>query len=249
MSSCCLTGFEWSGTPVGKETKLANNDTYVTGTDKDVAVLLIHDIYGWTFNNTRLLADHFAKEIGATVYAPDFFGGDVIPPDTLSDPEKRAKFDVPAFVMGKNGKAHRWSEIEACAKSLKAELGFKKVGAVGYCYGGWAVFQLGKKSNPLVDAISTAHPSLLTKEEINDVGVPAQILAPEHDPVFVPEMKAYANETIPKLNVAYDYQYFPGVAHGFAIKCNDEGSDLDKKSLERAKNAVVGWFAHHLHIE
>ena len=82
-----------------------------------------------------------------------------------------------------------------------------------------------------MDAISTAHPSLLTKEEINDVGVPAQILAPEHDPVFVPEMKAYANETIPKLNVAYDYQYFPGVAHGFAIKCNDEGSDLHKKSL------------------
>ena len=74
------------------------------------------------------------------------FGGDVIPPDTLSDPEKRAKFDVPAFVMGKNGKANRWPEIEASAKSLKAELGFKKVGAVGYCYGGWAVFQLGKKS-------------------------------------------------------------------------------------------------------
>ena len=82
-----------------------------------------------------------------------------------------------------------------------------------------------------MDCISTAHPSLLTKEEIDDVGVPAQILAPEHDPVFVPEMKAYANETIPKLNVAYDYQFFPNVAHGFAIKCRDEGNDLEKKSL------------------
>ena len=82
-----------------------------------------------------------------------------------------------------------------------------------------------------MDCVSTAHPSLLTKEEINEVGVPAQILAPEHDPVFVPEMKAYANATIPTLNVAYDYQYFPGVAHGFAIKCRDEGNDLEKKSL------------------
>lgn len=82
-----------------------------------------------------------------------------------------------------------------------------------------------------MDCISTAHPSLLTKEEINDVGVPAQILAPEHDPVFVPEMRTYANETIPKLNVAYDYQFFPGVVHGFAIKCGDEGSELDRKSL------------------
>ena len=71
MSSCCLSGFEWSGTPVGKETKLANNDAYVTGTNKDAAILLIHDVYGWTFGNTRLLADHFANEVGATVYVPD----------------------------------------------------------------------------------------------------------------------------------------------------------------------------------
>ena len=85
--------------------------------------------------------------------------------------------------------------------------------------------------NPLVDCISTAHPSILTKEEINDVGVPAQILAPEHDPAFPPDMQNYANETIPKLSVAYDYQYFPGVEHGFAIRCQDEGSDFDKKAL------------------
>lgn len=107
--------------------------------------------------------------------------------------------------------------------------------------------RLTYQGNPLVDAISTAHPSLLTKEEINDVGVPAQILAREHDPVFTPDMKAYANETIPKLNVGYDYQHFPGVAHGFSIRC-DQGNEHAKHSLERAKNAVVGWFAQYLHL-
>lgn len=71
MSSCCLTGFQWDGTPVGKDGKLANNDTYVTGTNKDVAILIIHDVFGWTFKNTRLVADHFAKEVDATVYLPD----------------------------------------------------------------------------------------------------------------------------------------------------------------------------------
>lgn len=80
------------------------------------------------------------------MYSSKSFGGDIIPTDTLSDPEKRAKFNVRDFIMGKNSKEIRWPEIEACAKSLKGELGFKKLGAVGYCYGGWAVFQLGKKS-------------------------------------------------------------------------------------------------------
>lgn len=64
----------------------------------------------------------------------------------MSDPEKRDKFDLKGFAVDKNGKEVRWPEIEACAKALKGELGFKKVGAVGYCYGGWAVFKLGDKS-------------------------------------------------------------------------------------------------------
>ena len=56
---------------MGKDTKLANNDAYVTGSNKDVAIVLIHDLFGWTFTNARLLADHFAKEVNATVYVPD----------------------------------------------------------------------------------------------------------------------------------------------------------------------------------
>lgn len=106
---------------------------------------------------------------------------------------------------------------------------------------------MSKAGNNLVDAISTAHPSLLTKEEVDAVGVPVQILAPEHDPAFTPELKAHANSVIPTLNVEYDYQYFPGVSHGFATKC-DESDEKQKKALERAKNAAVGWFSQILHL-
>lgn len=71
MSDCCVKGFEWDGTPVGTETKIASYDTYVTGSNPDVAILFIHDLFGWTFSNARLLADQYAKEIDATVYVPD----------------------------------------------------------------------------------------------------------------------------------------------------------------------------------
>lgn len=33
--------------------------------------MIIHDLYGWEFPNTRLLADHYADEVNATVYVPD----------------------------------------------------------------------------------------------------------------------------------------------------------------------------------
>ena len=100
----------------------------------------------------------------------------------------------------------------------------------------------------MVDAISTAHPSILTKEEVNAISVPVQILAPEHDPQLTPELKAYCNSTIPSLNVPYDYQYFPGLRHGFAVRC-DLKDEQAKKGLERAKNSVVSWFAQWLHVD
>ena len=71
MSECCKTGFRWEGNPVGMESKLASHDTYVTGSNKDAAVLIVHDLFGWTFPNARILADHYAEEADVTVYLPD----------------------------------------------------------------------------------------------------------------------------------------------------------------------------------
>jgi len=48
---------------------------------------------------------------------------------------------------------------------------------------------LGGAGKNLVDAISVAHPSLLTKEEIDNVAVPVQVLAPETDGMYTPELK------------------------------------------------------------
>jgi hypothetical protein len=35
--------------------------------------MIIHDLLGWTFTNTRILADHYAEEVDATVYVPDLY--------------------------------------------------------------------------------------------------------------------------------------------------------------------------------
>ena len=71
MQDCCFKGFQWNGTPKGKEDKLGDNDVYITGDNSKRAILFCHDALGWQFKNARLLADQFANEIGATVYLPD----------------------------------------------------------------------------------------------------------------------------------------------------------------------------------
>lgn len=91
-----------------------------------------------------------------------------------------------------------------------------------------------------------AHPSMVEEFEVDAVSVPTQILAPQHDPIFTPELKTYCNKVIPTLGVEYDYQYFPNLAHGFATR-GDPNNPVQKKGLERAKNAAVQWFVQHLH--
>lgn len=173
------------------------------------------------------------------------YGGERLDFDILSQPDRRDwdKLDLAGF-LARNRKEVRRPEIFECAKTLRSQ--YSKVGVIGFCWGGWAVFQLGAKENHgLVDCISTAHPSLLEKEEIEKVGVPVQILAPEQDQMFTPELKEYANKVIPTLGVPYDYQHFPGIDHAFAIR-GDPNVPGERDGMERAKNAAVLWFRQWL---
>ena len=171
------------------------------------------------------------------------FGGEVLPVNIILDPSQWGKLNLPEFLK-RNSKAVRTPEILECAKLLRSK--YKRTGAIGFCFGGWGVFRLGGKGNNLVDCISTAHPTDLEEEEIRNVGVPVQIMAPEFDTRFTEELKAFSNQTIPSLGIAYDYQYFPGLEHAFAIR-GDPRKTAEREGMERAKNAAVYWFLEWLH--
>jgi dienelactone hydrolase len=40
--------------------------------------------------------------------------------------------------LGRNSKANRQAAVFECAKALRSQ--YKRVGAIGFCFGGWAVF-------------------------------------------------------------------------------------------------------------
>ncbi|KAL1848578.1 hypothetical protein Plec18167_002200 [Paecilomyces lecythidis] len=147
--------------------------------------------------------------------------------------------------MSRNTRTVREPEIFECAKALRSQHKYSRIGAIGFCFGGWAVFRLGAKGVQLVDCIVAAHPTFLEKKDIEQINVPVAIMAPEIDSMFTEELKAYSNEVIPTLNVAYDYQYFPGLTHGFATRGNPNDKS-EMEGMERAKDAAVLWFRQWL---
>ncbi|KAH7312445.1 putative hydrolase [Stachybotrys elegans] len=253
ISNCCLTGFEWTGTPAGRVGTLASKNTYITGTNTTAAVLFITDLYGWTFLNNRLLADHYAREADVTVYVPDFFDGDILPLDAMLA-ERFQEVDLPGW-LARHGREKVEPDMLACARALRGtqQHQYQRVAVVGFCYGGWAGFRLGAREfnsesdyGRLVDCVAVGHPSLLMKKDIEELAVPVLILAPEIDMVYTPELKVHTFTTLQANGVPFQYHHFPKVAHACMVR-GDENKEGERAAMVQGKNVVVAWLRHNLH--
>lgn len=112
------------------------------------------------------LADYFAT-CGYMVVMPDLFHGEPVPESVLQT--GLGSFDFPSWIA-----KHPVDGVDkVVAKTLKymKEIGCKKIGSVGYCFGGKYVVRT------TTDAGFIAHPSFVEKEELEALKIPLSIAA------------------------------------------------------------------------
>ncbi|KAI8588144.1 hypothetical protein BDZ88DRAFT_422677 [Geranomyces variabilis] len=89
LPDCCKTGYLHDPAPTGglRGTELVRHglNVYVSrpatttpSPEKKKAVILLSDVFGWKYPNTRILADRFALA-GYTAFLPDMFDGGALP--------------------------------------------------------------------------------------------------------------------------------------------------------------------------
>ncbi|PGH05031.1 hypothetical protein AJ79_06918 [Helicocarpus griseus UAMH5409] len=237
--SCCCRTFDWGGKPAGTEKVYGNVTTYVTGHTSNKAVLVVHDLLGWEYVNLRLLADHYAREVGATVFIPDFFHGSKLAKgDVLSDDFDKDELDS---FLKKNSPEKSVSEALPLAENIRKK--YKRLGAVGFGYGGWVVFMLGRKG--AVDCASVAYPLFMEGYKHDEYKAPLQILAPEQDSEYTVELKKLTFDSFIRSNLDFQYLNFPDTTHG-SLAYDDPENRTERQSLVRAKIAVVRWLREFL---
>jgi dienelactone hydrolase len=141
--------------------------SYPRNNKTDNAILFLTDIYGIPNDENKVLGDSLAAA-GYLVVMPDIMAND-IPNEKTSIFEYLTWFPKHNVTVADN-------IIDKTVKYMRGEMGVKKIGAVGYCFGGRygaRVMQEGKG----VDAAFIAHPTLLEKAELEAVAGPLSIAA------------------------------------------------------------------------
>ncbi|KAI4709695.1 hypothetical protein J4E89_005711 [Alternaria sp. Ai002NY15] len=274
-STECIKGSIHAGTPKGTIETLHGLSVYVVGnrTTPRATICIYSDIFGLGLPNNKIIADAYAASGEYLVLLPDFFKGDpvglkvadaLLPVDAAAQ-STFAKYtgilaSLPTFLM--------WQRRHGKAESDKICLDFmrelrraipseRKIGMVGFCWGGKYAARTGLESNmieidgvkkPLVDAIVALHPShLAVPEDVEGLVVPTSFAWGVEDIAVSFETKGKVEECHAKAQKARKEfpeiehkAYTPG-RHGFAVRGNPDDPQ-ERKALEDSEKQVLAWF-------
>ncbi|KAB5545424.1 hypothetical protein DKX38_013536 [Salix brachista] len=233
-------------------------DSYVSGSPHSkLAILLVSDVYaesdmfvrfykdplclllvlrqGYEAPNLRKLADKIAAA-GFYAVVPDFFYGDPFVPDNAERP-------IQVWIKD-HGMDKGYEDAKPVIEALNSK-GVYAIGAVGFCWGGKVVVELGK-SSAFIKAAVLCHPSFVTVDDIKELKVPISILGAEIDQLSPPALlKQFEEVLASKSEVDSFVKIFPKVAHGWTVRYNVE-DEAAVKSAEEAHGNLLEWFAKYV---
>ncbi|KIV94935.1 hypothetical protein PV10_02649 [Exophiala mesophila] len=269
LSACCISGSVHSGTPSGREDTIGGLPTYISepsdgSTSK--TVVFVTDIFGWKFQNVRLLADNYAKA-GFYVYIPDLHEGDSLPIEFLQSVEPSLKSKEQEGLLDKAKETvdimatlgpwlikHREAVAEPLLSgfinTVKMIPGTNKVGAIGFCWGGrYAILQAHARTQGQiggVDAAFAAHPSLLAiPADLEPVSKPTSLAVGDKDSLLDMKSVEQIREALGKTGVPTEVKVYEDQIHGFALR-SDWSSDKDKKAMDDTEKQGIEWFKKYL---
>ncbi|OOQ82259.1 dienelactone hydrolase family protein [Penicillium brasilianum] len=238
LSHCCTIGSLHDGEAKGEIKNIGHVSTYFaypSDNSTENAILILTDVIGHKFSNAQLIADQFAAK-GYFVVMPDLFNGDAVP---LNRPEG---FNVMDWV--KNHLPPQTDPIiDAVLKEMRESLGCKRIGGVGYCFGGKYVCRYLKPGK--LDAGFMAHPTMVESDELKGIKGPLSIAAAVRDFIFTTAKRHESEEILDSLDVPYQINMFSDVEHGFSVRC-DLSKPRQKFAKEQAFSQAVAWFDQYL---
>lgn len=187
--------------------------------DKVPGVLVVHD---WMGNNAfaRARADQLAK-LGYVAFALDMYGQG----NRAKNGDEAAKLAGAFYKDFSLFKARGLPGLEELAKQPGVDP--KRLGAIGFCYGGTTVLELARAGADLKGVVSF-HGGLKTPNGPDAKNIKGQVLILHGsiDPLVPPADVAAAMTDLNAAKVAYKFIAYPRAVHAFTNP--EAGTDISK---------------------
>jgi len=197
------------------------------------AVLVIHENRGLT-DHIRTIPPRFAAD-----------GYSALAVDLLSEEGGTAALGGDAQAIGALGAApatRMVTDLQAGIDELQKRAPGKKVGVIGFCFGGGMTWQLLAAGEPRVAAAAPFYGPAPVAPDFS--GSKAAVLAvyAEND-ARVNGTRDAAVAALQAANLPVEVRTFPGTSHAFF---NDTGASYNPTAAAEAYAAVLAWYARYL---
>jgi len=234
----CATGVVKDYTGKGKEITIADKlACYVNGPDDaKTAVVVFHDIFGFSLPNTRLVCDQIANS-GHYVIFPDYFYGNARKPGAPSSPEIHAAF------LKANPDERTQADVLKVIKYIKDTKKISNIGFVGFCWGGRQAFT-GCSSKDVKVCVSL-HGGGITVEQTKSLVVPSFLFVQAGDDknpttALVQDIQKALKES----GKLAELKIFPGMVHGFTVRGDENDPKVSAASKESIRDTITFLNAH-----
>lgn len=220
---------------LGHEVQVEHIKAYLTKSPMDAgkAVVVIQDIFGWQLPNTRYMADMIAGN-GYTTIVPDFFVGQ----EPWHPSGDWSTF--PEWLKTRNARKID-KEFDAVLKYLKQQCHTKRIGVVGFCWGGTAVHHLMLK-HPELRAGVSVYGIIKDAEDVYGLKNPTLFIFAENDAVIPLEQVSLLTQKLKEhCKVEYQIKTFSGQTHGFVHRKREDCSPEDKPYIDEARRNLLEW--------
>ncbi|KAM6318973.1 carboxymethylenebutenolidase homolog [Aegotheles albertisi] len=230
--------FDYGGR--GQEVQVEHIKAYVCkpGASTDKAVIVIHDIFGWQLPNTRYMADMLAAN-GYIAICPDFFVGQ----EAWKLSNDWASFND--WLKTRNaGKIDK--EVGVILKYLSEQCGAKKIGAVGFCWGGAAVQHLMLKNPHLKTGVSLYGVIKFFEDRSSLLHPTFFIFAGKDELIPLEQVTLLEQKLKQNCEVDYEVKIYPGQTHGFVHRKREDINPQDKPYIEEGRKDMINWLNKYL---
>ncbi|GAA1770819.1 dienelactone hydrolase family protein [Luedemannella helvata] len=196
-------------------------------------VLVIHENKGLT-DHIRSVAGRFA----ASGYA-------ALAPDLLSREGGTAAIGDPAKVtatLGTVAPARLVADLRSALAELSVRVEARKLGTVGFCFGGGLVWRLLAAGEPKLSAAVPFYGPLPDKPDFSRSGAAVLAVYAESD-ARVNASRDAAEAALTAAGLPHDVVTYPGVDHAFF---NDTGPRYNAEAAADAYQRVLNWFERYV---